>query len=520
MRLCSRNNYISAAATLVVAAGIVAAGGVTTGCTEVDDRLGAGLIPKNQRMEIEVTSPGNGVKTYLYRADSMLSSRTGSAWFGQTVDPNGVFGAQTSSVVLQFQPFSVPYTDAEGYGLDPIIDSALILFSVTDVRGDSTQVQRFDVWEVDDSRLAVRLHRDSVYFTNFNTERVKGRKLFEFTHTGRRNVEAKLFPTAAGREFLSELVTMPWDEYMNDSLFNRKYRGLIVTPAEGSPAGAALYGADLAAAGLQLHVRNHDTLDRSAIYDTIVTLFSFSDVSTNYTEYANKDDDKGVTRSWASLSVNTTRFDYTGSTLGTLETQTGGFTDTLPTSPTQPVLYVQSGGGVGSFLRFSDELIEEIRNLRFKLDESGQQVGKDVFINQAMMRIWIEDNSVEGLDRSLVRLGSYIRPQTLTAIPDYQYTIERYTNQQYADQGSDETYTLPYNGYLNRSNGYYEFDITSYIQQLAKEKAGDPGYRYIPPVIYLAPEAYGVMGSGQSVLRGFDSDRPVSIRITYTIIEG
>ncbi len=171
-------------------------------------------------------------------------------------------------------------------------------------------------------------------------------------------------------------------------------------------------------------------------------------------------------------------------------------------------------------LRFSAELIEEIRSLRFKLDENGQRVGKDLFINQAMMRVWIDDNSVKGLDRSLPRLGSYLVPQKLVQIPDYQWAIERYQNDQLKQQGSTETFTLDYNGYLNRSNGYYELDITSYIQQLAKMKADDENYLFMPPVFYLGPDAYSVIGAGQSVLSGAESDNPVSIRITYTIIEG
>lgn len=517
MRICSKNSYVFAAAVGIAAIAVWAA----TGCTEVDDRLGTGLIPKNQRMEIEVTSPENGVKTYLYRADSMESSRTGSAWFGRRVDEQGVFGEQTCGVLLQFQPYGVPYENAEGYGLDPIVDSAVIIFTLSDARGDTTRVQRFEVWEVDDSNQPVKLHRDSTYFTNFDAERVKGRKLFDFSHSGRRDVGARLFPTAAGREFLNSLVTMPWVEYLNDSLFNKRYRGLVVTPAGDSPAGAAIYGADLNASGIQLHVRNHDTLDRAAIYDTISTLLSFSDAAASYINKGGSSKGEDETRSWASVSINVSRFDYSGSTLGMLEAQTNGFTDTLPDSPTQPVMYVQSAGGVGSMLRFSDELIEEIRDLRYKTDPAtGQTVGKDVFINQAVMRIWVEDDSVDGLDGSLERLGSYLKPQILQPIPDYLYDYERYENQQREQQGSSEVYMLDYNGYLNRSNGYYEMDVTSYIQQLAKEKTDDPRFRYISPVIYLAPEAYGVMGAGHSVLKGFDSQRPVSIRITYTIIEG
>jgi hypothetical protein len=107
----------------------------------------------------------------------------------------------------------------------------------------------------------------------------------------------------------------------------------------------------------------------------------------------------------------------------------------------------------------------------------------------------------------------------LYPIPDYQYADEVYQNQVAVAQGYDGTYALPYGGYLNRSNGYYELDITSYIQQLSKTKEDDPDYMYIRPTIFLAPDAYGIIGSGESVLKGFDSDEPISVRITYTIID-
>jgi hypothetical protein len=510
MKICSVNSLLCTAALAALA----------SACTEVDDRLGASLIPKNQRMEIEVTSPANGVKTYLYRPEGIRSSRTGQAWFGRTVDPDGVFGAQTSGVMLQFRPISYPYEDAEGYGIDPIVDSAVILFSLADVRGDTTQVQHFDVWGIDDSRQAVTLHRDSTYFTNFPVDEIKGQKLFRFSHTGRRGVSARLFPTAAGKEYLNSIVNLPWNEYTDDSLFNKRYRGIYIAPAEDSPAPAALYGTDLSASGISLHVRNHDTLDTSAIYDTLTTYFSFADTRYSYSSDDDGDDKAETTHSWANLSFNTTTFDYTGSTLGTLQTETRGFTDTLPTSPTQPTLYVQSMGGVGAYLRFSDELIDEIRNLRMK-EDAGQTVGKDIFINQAMMRVWITDpSSVAGLDASMARLGSYLDIKKLSPIPDYQYEYEVQYNQQLLDRGETANFTLQYGGYLNRSNGYYELDITSYIQGLAKIKEDDPEYRYVAPVIFIAPEAYGVIGAGQSILQGFDSDTPVSIRITYTIIEG
>jgi hypothetical protein len=463
-------------------------------------------------MEIEVTSPENGVKTLLYREDSIPSSRTGRAYFGRTTDPAGVFGSQTGSVLLQFLPASLPYSGVEGYGLDPIIDSMVILFTIDDVRGDSTVLQKFDVWEVTGEQEL--LTRESTYYTNFPIEKYKGRRLFEFSHKGRRNVSARLFPTEDGKKYLDSIVNLKnWDDYITDTLFHRKFQGFYITPAEGSPAEAALFGADLTASGLQLHVRNHDTLDVSAIYDTISTVFSFRDTDTGQTSTS-------AAVNWNNVSVNIPSFDYTGSLLGKLETETNGFTDTLATSTPLSTVYVQTMGGVGTYLRFTDELVEEIRNLKFKIDESGQKVGKDIAINQAMMRVRLSDPSTPSLDGSIKRMGSYLALKSLAPIPDYQYATEVYNNQQLAMQGLSSSYTLPYNGYLNRSGAYYELDITSYIQQLSKVKEGDPEYMYILPGFYLAPEAYGIFGPGQSTLKGFGSDQPVSIRITYTIIEG
>lgn len=480
-------------------------------CTEVDDRLGGGLVPKNQRMEIEVASNRNAVRTYLYREDSIPSSRTGHGYMGRMIDAEGIFGAQTSSFLVQFIPISAPYADAEGYGIDPIVDSARIILALEDAKGDTTLVQHFDVWEVTGTQTP--LHRDSTYYINFPIERYRGEKLFEFSHTGRRNVSTRLVPTAAGKKYLDSIVRLDWDDYINDTTFLKKFQGLYIAPAEGSPADAALYGADLSMSGLQLYVRNHDTIDVSAIYDTITTIFSFRDT----------DDDSQSANAvrYNNVSVNMAAFDYTGSVLGGIETATNGFTDTLPASTPVETLYIQAMGGVGAYLRFPDELVEEVRNLRFKIDEAtGERVGKDIAINQAVMRIWIEDDSIDGLDGSMTRLGSYLNPKKLSPIPDYQYANELYQNKMYGWQGLSQSYSLPYGGYLNRSNGYYELDITSYIQQLSRIKEDDPEYMYISPAIFVAPEAYGIVGSGQSVLKGFGSDRPVSIRITYTIIEG
>ncbi len=477
----------------------------TTACTEVDDRLGAGMLPENQQMEIEMTTFSNGVKTYLYREDSIPSSRTGYAFFGRMKDDENVFGAQTSSVLLQFLPMALPYTSADGFGIEPIVDSMCIVLALNDVRGDTTRVQNFDVYDVVRNETRGVLERGKMYYNNFPISEYRGEKLFSFSHTGKRNVQAKLFPTAAGKKYLESIVALKednWKIFKDDSLFRAKYQGLYITPAEGSPAAAAVYAADLASSGLLLYVRNHDSLDVTAIYDTIVSPFSFADTDIPATNTS-------AAVYWDNVSVNMTAFDYTSSAFGNV------INDTLATSAPLEKVYIQTMAGVGTYLRFTDELVEQIRGL-------GGDDNVDIMINQAMMRIYpdgdVEDYRV--LDRSLARLGSYRNVKYLSPIPDYLYSEE------VAQQQRDATYRLPYNGWLNRSNGYYEFDITSYTQQLAKERNGEPGYKFISPVVLLAPEAYSIYSFGTTTLRGYvenpteDNDRLITIRLTYTIIKG
>jgi len=491
-----------------LAAALMASALFTIGaCTKIDDRLGAGLVPKNQQMQIMINTPsGDGVMTLLYKRDSIPSSRTGYAWLGQTTD--AVFGRRTASAVLQFLPSSWGY-DYHGYGLDPIVDSAVIFTALSAVKGDTTQVQRFDVWDIAGTQEALR--RDTTYYANFPIDKYKGRKLFSFSHKGRRNVVSRLMPTAEGKKYLDSIVHIKWDDYLSDSLFHLKFQGLYITPAEDSPAAAAIYGNSLASSGLMLYVRNHDTIDRTAIYDTMVTAFSFRDTD-QASSSAYYDD--GV--SWPNVSVNMSAFDYTGSTLGGLQAQTKNFTDTLATSTPLSKVYVQSGGGVGTYIRFTDEMIAELRDLRTSVGVDG----KDLAINRAALRIWLDTApgeatpSTEAMDASISRLGSYLLPQSLGGIPDYQYVYEAYLQQ------TTSSYTLPYGGYLNRSNGYYDLDVTSYVQQLMKIKEGDPSYMYTHPAFYLAPDAYNIFGTGQTILKGTGSDHPVSVMVTYTIIEG
>lgn len=473
----------------------------THACTEVDDRLGSSLVPTHQTMQSRVKRL-QGVKTYLYREDSLPATNLGVVYFGREQDL--MFGKRTNGFVVQFRPAAIPYVDddniAGSFGLNPIVDSMLLYLPLYDVSGDTTQVQDFEVWEIKGG--PDYLYGDSTYYTSFPAEDYSGDLLFTFTHTGKRDVYTKLEPTTAGWNYMYSLTAFDYadEAKYTDSLFHIAYNGLYIKPAAGSPFSAT-YAADLSYSILYLCTRSHDPVDVSAILDTLATPM----IMYNTTGYNN-------------LSINTVSYDYTGSELETLETSTRSFTDTLPDSPTQKLMYVQPMGGVTGYLRFTDELIAELKSLRTEIVDGVEIEYPDMMINQAEMYIYLTDGSTPVLNTSMPRLGSYLDLKKLTGIPDYLYYDEWYQQQQQLQQQQPATYQLPYNGFLNRSSGRYILDITSYIQQLVKGEAGEP--LSIPPVFHIGPQAYGFFSFGQSVLKGYGSDTPIEIRLTYTLIDG
>ena len=130
------------------------------------------------------------------------------------------------------------------------------------------------------------------------------------------------------------------------------------------------------------------------------------------------------------------------------------------------------------------------------------------------------------------RMGLYTNYAQRIAVTDYAYSKE----------GS---YTLAFDGNINRSRGCYTMDISSFIQSLmmaARDNLLEDGktvnldkFRvgYTPEEeslaqfrhIYIAPTADGLFGmnrqaiiGGDGVINGQSNESPITLEITYTII--
>lgn len=477
----------SAALTAIASVAIFSA------CTEVNDLLGENLIPENQRMKILIDTLGN-VKTYNTQTDSLQSTIVGSsyAYIGQL--QNDTFGLRRCSFIGQMLPTSLPYTEGEIFGLDPILDSVLFTYSITDYKGDTTASQKFFVYEVDKDFIP----EDTTFYINFDAEGyINPDLLFTFEITSPTDTYSRVDLTAKGREYVNRLMTTDTTTYYNDTLWINKFKGLYVVPEQSDRLSKVIYRTETSYTGLQLWMRDHDSIDHNLIYDTI---------SASYAFYATK-------AKVGNVAANLVSHDYEGSIVGR-----SGLNDTLPGDPSQEVFYVEGMGGVNGYLKITDEFIEQLATLG-DTDKNGGY--ENVSINQAMIYIPLTVNvndpaerpaAIPFLDAAPTRMGMYTDMKQIIGIDDYDYEYEASL---YDNYGTD--YRLPFGGDLNRSRGHYAMDITVYTQRLWSEyRAADGDISQIKDrSIFIAPAVKEFFTLGQVALRGDDA---IKITITYTLM--
>lgn len=460
-------------------------------CTEVDDALGSNLIPEGQRMTIRIDTLHN-LNTYLVQNDSVESRIVGSsyAYIGQL--HNDTFGMRRCSFIGQVLPTQVPYSG--GFGLDPILDSVMFTYSITDYKGDTMAAQKFYAYEINKPFIP----EDTTFYINFDAEGyINPEPLFDFEITSPTKTSSRVNLTEAGRKYIKRLMETDTVTYYNDTLWLNKFHGLYVTPANTDKTSKVIYRTETSYTGLELWMRDHDSVDHDLIYDTIYAAYAF------YAEKAKV----------GNISANMVEHDYEGSIVGA-----AGVNDTLAGDQTQRTIYIEGMGGVMSYLKITDQFVELLAELGDEMKNGGYST---VSINQASLSIPLtldvsnpaeRPAAIPFLDAAPTRLGMYTNFATLTGIPDYDHEYEESLSATYGDN-----YKLPYGGELNRSRGCYTMDITAYIQRMWSEYLSAEGdmskiqYRSI----FVAPAASELFTLGQVALRG---DEAIQVVLTYTLM--
>ena len=553
------NNFrrvLGAAAILAAAVAMTLAG-----CTKVDDTLGSNLVPDNQQMRAGFTSlaaqtltgelnPKRYIETRLFQTDSIVASNLSYGYMGSML--NDTFGLRSAGFLTQYLNY---YKVDSGYfGYKPIFDSAQLLLSIESYGSDTTTVQKFAVYEVLSNDYLTekpvapgKTERDTVFYLNFNPEKEglydKTHPLFTFTLGGDKGpstLAVTLEPTTYGREFIDRLMLQEgkykgdYSIYSVDSLeqWVEEFKGLYIVSAEDqtTPGKGNIYGTSLEASGLSVYARNRVKDDPTLIKDTIGMVYYFYESSSEY----------------GNVSVNTIRHDYTKAT----SAQKFEIADAVETNEDRPLssqVYVAGMGGVVTEFTFTKEFFDALEaeivagNDYVDPDDIKDEVFTTLAVSQAKMSIYFDGSNYDWqnlnniphligqMDASQTRLGLYTDFKRLSGIADYAYAYEQSYNT-----------TLSYGGYINRSRGCYEMDITAFVQGLwnnylkAKREAGGEGAQWDDfkdniknRTIYLGPEAYSLYTQAYSVMRGMtpiDGSLtremvPIKIDLAYNLIK-
>lgn len=551
------------------------------GCSaDVDSELGYDIIPDHQKMEMRhLTFKGGKVlrfnaaasdddksvydseeghffRTSLYRTDSLLSSNISYGYIG--VEHSDTFGMRSSALASSIL-FMNSVDKENGFGYRPIFDTLSLILTINDYGVDTLTPVRYEIYELTKPLLgSVVDAKDTTAYTNCDITKAydETKPLFTFVFpdgkkTGPTTTSIDLTPVDMSRngqtwDFVRRMMLIPedydtnseWDGYARDvdSLYSSEknwqqaFHGIYIKPVlesvDRSKRGA-LYSFDLKSSGLQLQGRNRNPKDPTLIQDTIGANFYFYDESiepytTNYGQYV-----PGVEGA-INISVNKVEHDYSGSLIGALNIDAYDKSgNKLPNSSRDEVAecYVEGLAGVATELYFTDEFLQQIQRA-YTNDKDGSKY-RAIGVNQCRLYIYMKsasyvwaDNISNAatltplMDKFIPRLGSYVGYSKLNCIADYDPVYE-------TQSGSN----LAYGGYLNRTRGCYEMDITGFMQRLCNyvnslEKLEDYDESIVSRTIFIGPEAVSPFTFKHTELQGSSAaGAPIHLEMTYTMIK-
>lgn len=517
--------------------------------TSVDYTMGEEFVPSDQNLELrrrvyalgECTERDSSVEcplatTRLYHSDSLRSSNIGTGYFGR--ETNATFGTRTAGFMSQMI-FSLSLPEERGWGYRPIFDSMMLSLYITDYHGDTTKRHRFNIYEIT-SNDYLKLSTDTTFYINFDPkEYISSEPIFTFEFPNQekgvyvgdmdnpQNTNILLEHTPKTAEYVSRLMlctdlddnggyALDTDSIYvngNELEFLDRVRGLYIAPAEDTEG--VMFATSLANTAMLLFTRSRYEEDPAIIRDTTYMIYNMYLDPTEYTDLAA-----------GNVSINSIEHDYTGSAID-LE------------AATCDVCYVEAMGGVVTELCFTDEFIQSLADIVL---EAGDDT--TVSVNQAKFTTYMEGSNDNYLDidpavltplmnDAMLRMGMYVdysrydKNRAYTAISDYNYSVE-------------SSVLLSYDGYLNRSLGCYQMDISTYIQTLmltaAKSAAENNGKvdlsKFVVGAteeesgdyvnlrrIYIAPDATSLYGMKRQALYGADGFAPIKLELTYTIVK-
>ena len=123
-------------------------------CTKAPYEIGKSLLPPSDTLNVRSTDTCT-VEAFSVKVDTIRTSITSSLRLGSMLDP--VFGKTTVSFTSQLLLSDL----SPVFGVQPVMDSLILMLYYTGHYGDTTTMQNVKVWEVSED-----LNVDSAYYSN------------------------------------------------------------------------------------------------------------------------------------------------------------------------------------------------------------------------------------------------------------------------------------------------------------------------------------------------------------------
>lgn len=482
--------YLKANKSILAKTIVAAAALFTVGCGAIDNTLGDGFIPKDELMNVLVYKDLD-VKTYIIKGDTLITNmvdETNAVSNPYFWGSRNEIGYTNADFAAQFMAYA--YAADTTFGDEPASQMFEFALGISDYNGNTSNKLDLEVY-----LLKNKLKRDSLFKSNtvlkpsdigdllFSME-VKDGKFQKKIRTTLFDIKGEypednnnMSTTPAFTEFMNKLMKTNG----GDTLFYASFPGLYFKLVNKNSDGA-VYTIDPANTYFGMKYRNSDMKpDSTDLYVHFYFDNSIKDLNTGFS------------------SIN---FDYSQTAFNA---QIG---DTTLTNGGKEC-YIQGLGGLKSYIKFD---ADQIKAFREKVKADGY---KDIAINNAKLIFSIADPTTPYLRGAFSRLGLYSafrlnytkeEEGAVTGIVDYDFTAE--ANGQ----------TLPFGGYLNRSFGKYEMDITRYINKMMSSTyEGDYSIILAPSNNYYRD----ILTSDEVALGGSDNANPnikPQLIITYTMI--
>ncbi len=432
-------------------------------CVDVDNSFGTEYIPDNQIMRV-LRDSSFRINTYNVTTDSVFSSGHNYNYIGGYHD--SLTGSRLDAgLVFQIQKAS--FDSDSLFRTRPEVDSAFLRLSVSSWLGKTDEEQTFDLYE-----LTEPIYQDSLYYSDFDpTPILESSPLLSFTISGEEKISFDLM----GHPLLDRL--MDTTGYTTDDLFRERFKGFYLKPRE-TMKDASLAMIDLYNSFLSIHYRYY--VEKGDSMSAVQNAYYL--ISPPIAGYQT-----------ANQSINVVTHDFSNVKP---EVRLNDLTEPVPTT------YIQGFGGIKTTLEFTQESVAALKE---KVRAAGFT---DIAVNKAKLQIRFPARDPEVLDGMHRRLGMYYDYNRFFFIPDFDYLYEI----------AYET-DLVYGGYKNRSQFFYEMDITTYVQRLFRE-GYDNNSIYLGPAIGNEEAGYPDYSRDlhSFALNGTGSAEPPLLVITYTMI--